>query len=33
MSIQQLLIPIAIVLAALIIAQPSTKLDRGGMGC
>ena len=32
MSIQQLLIPIAIVLAALIIAQP-TKLRRKNMTC
>ena len=32
MSIQQLLIPIAILLAALIIAQPS-KLYKLGTGC
>ena len=32
MSIQQLLIPIAIVLAALIVRQP-TNLYKSGMGC
>ena len=33
MSIQDLLIPIAILLAALIIVTPTTNLQRANMGC